>query len=146
VPAGVGTPRDLSDPAWQRSVSDAELVTVVRHGRKGMPALLPRIEESDARAIAAFVRLLSPGYEMYERYCTSCHGEDGRGGGGLVEAPAPTVVFDAAYFTRRDPEEVRAAVWHMIGQHKTAMPHLRDELDETTARTIVEYLKGADGP
>jgi mono/diheme cytochrome c family protein len=145
LPAGVRRPRDLSDPAYQSAVSDVDLASLVRHGRKGMPALTPRVSAEDAAALAAFVRLLSPGFESYSTYCAACHGEDGRGPGKLADAiRRPTVVFDRAYFSRRDPERLRAEVWHMVREEKPAMPHFRRLLDEAQARGIVEYLKRTD--
>jgi mono/diheme cytochrome c family protein len=142
LPSGVRSPRELSDPTFQRSIDDDELTTLVRHGRQGMPALTPRVSASDAQALTQFVRLLSPGYEMYSRYCTSCHGDDGHGAGSLAESISrPTVVFDRAYFARCDPECLRADVWHMLAEEKPAMPHYRILLDDAKARAIIEYLK-----
>ncbi len=141
-PAGVRTPRDLSDPAVQRSLSDRELVVLVRHGREGMPALIPRVPESAGPSLVAFVRLLSPGFVIYDTYCANCHGDDGRGvHTNGRELQAPKVVFDGAYFARRDPEELRGSVWHMIGEQQPKMPHHRWALDEAQARAIIEYLK-----
>jgi mono/diheme cytochrome c family protein len=141
-PPGVGSPRDLADPAVQRARDDDKLRAAVRHGDKGMPALVPRVSEADARALAAFVRLLSPGYERYTRYCSACHGDDGRGSGSLVEAQRlPTVVFDRAYFARHDPEQVRSAVWHMLDDKTPRMPHLRERLSAADAAAIVAYLR-----
>jgi mono/diheme cytochrome c family protein len=145
LPPGVRTPRDLADPAFQRGIDDAELRTVVRHGRRGMPALSPHWSDEDLRALVAFVRLLSPGYERYTRYCAACHGDDGRGSGSFAEVAVarPTVVFDRAYFARHDPEQVRAAVWHMVDQKKPSMPHFHSQLSDAQARAIVAYLKRA---
>lgn len=145
APPGVPWPRDLSDPTVQRTMSDEALLAAVRHGRAGMPAIVPRIDERDGRALAAFVRLLSPGFEQYTRYCAACHGDDGRGDGGLdALSYRPPVVFDRAYFVRRNPEEVRQAVWHMVQREKPAMPHLRTRLGEHDARAVIEYLKSLD--
>jgi len=142
LPPGVRAPRDLSDPAFQRSIKDEELSTLVRHGRKGMPALTPRVTETDAQALTRFVRVLSPGFELYSRYCAACHGDDGRGEDGLAETLSrPSVVFDEAYFVRRDPERLRASVWHMLAEEKPVMPHYRHILNDTKARAIIEYLK-----
>lgn len=135
-------PRDLGDPAFQRAVSDVELKTLILHGTGGMPALEPPVQTSELPALVAFVRLLSPGYTLYDRYCTVCHGEDGRGTGSFAEeAQHPTVVFDRAYFQRRDPEQVRAAIWHMLDTKRPAMPHFRSTLTEAEARAIIVYLQ-----
>jgi mono/diheme cytochrome c family protein len=142
LPAGVQRPRDLSDPSYQSGVSDAQLTEAVRHGRKGMPGLMPRVSAGDARALAVYVRLLSPGYELYSQYCTACHGDDGRGNGNLAEEiHRPAVVFDRDYFTRVDPERLRTNVWHMVRDEKPMMPHFRVLLSEAQARAIVEYLQ-----
>lgn len=143
VPHGARPPRDLGDPAFQRAMTDAELAIVVRHGRRGMPAVGP-IDAQEVPALIAFVRLLSPGYALYDGYCASCHGDDGRGAGSFVEADErPTVVFDRAYFRRRDPEQVRAAIWHMLDTKRPAMPHFRSILTEAEARAVITYLKHA---
>jgi mono/diheme cytochrome c family protein len=145
LPPGVQRPRDLSDPAYQRSVNDKNLSDLVRHGREHMPALVPRISEPEARQLGAFVRLLSPGYTLYATYCAVCHGEDGKGNPELtVITQRPTIPLDAAYFKRRDAEQLRAAVWHMLGDAKPAMPHYRALLSEEKARAIVEYLQSTE--
>jgi len=142
LPAGVRAPRDLSDPDVQRSINDRDLVTLVRHGRKEMPALTPRIKEEEAKGLAPFVRLLSPGFEVYTRYCASCHGDDGHGAGSLAEElQRPSVVFDRAYFKHHDAEQLRTSVWHMVGEATPQMPHYRAVLQPAQARAIVEYLK-----
>jgi len=142
-PAGVRAPRDLASADFQRSWNDAELLVVVRHGRAGMPALVPRLPESDGPPLAAFVRLLSPGFELYQRHCARCHGDDGRGTG---EVPAgmgqPTVVFDEAYFRGHDGEALQVSVFHMVEEKKPLMPHYRRVLDEGQAGAIVDYLRG----
>ena len=54
LPAGVKAPRDLGDPAYQAAVSDGDLRELVRHGRKEMPALVPRVSREQARQLTAF--------------------------------------------------------------------------------------------
>jgi mono/diheme cytochrome c family protein len=143
LPAGVRRPRSLSDPLFQRGMSDADMMIAVRHGRAGMPALTPRLSEEQARRVTAFVRLLSPGYATYSSYCAACHGDHGVGTGSFAESyAAPTVIFDTAYFKRNDPEALRTSAWHMVQRHKPSMPHFRGTLTEAEARAIVEYLRG----
>jgi mono/diheme cytochrome c family protein len=140
-PPGVGPPRDLSEPDFQAGMSDIALMDRVRHGRRGMPAIPPLRDAAQLRAVVAYVRLLSPGLALYDRYCASCHGADGRGDQVIEPWLAPRVVFDQAYFVRTDPEALRTRVWHMLSEHKPAMPHFRGRLDEKSARAIVDYLK-----
>jgi mono/diheme cytochrome c family protein len=141
-PPGVRAPRDFSDPAFQQATSDADLISAVRHGRAGMPALTPRVTEQEARQVSAFVRLFSPGYTTYSQYCAGCHGDHGIGAGSFAETPpAPTVVFDRAYFARHDPEALRAKVWHMLDAHQPSMPHFRSVISAAQAQAIIHYLK-----
>jgi mono/diheme cytochrome c family protein len=147
LPPGVHAPRDFTDPAFQRTVSDAELLTAVRHGRAGKPALTPRVSEAQARQLAAFVRLLSPGFTTYSQYCANCHGEHGIGSGSFGESSMqPTAIFDRAYFARHDAEALRGKVWHMLEEHQPSMPHFRGTLSESEVRAIVEYLRARSAP
>lgn len=142
LPPGVRVPRDLSDPKVQGSIRDSQLITLVRHGRKGMPALTPRVPEAEGPPLAAFVRLLSPGFALYERYCANCHGDDGHpvsSAGEVMHFPA--VVFDRAYLAAHDAEALRAKVWHMLAEQKPAMPHYRWMLDDAQVGGIIDYLK-----
>lgn len=147
LPPGVRPPRDLADPAYQRSLSADELVVVVQHGRAGMPALTPRLSEEEAREVAAYVRLFSPGFQTYTQYCADCHGDHGVPEGSFGEAhAAPTAVFDRAYFARHDPDTLRTSVWHMLDAHEPSMPHFRGTLRDRDARVIVEYLRKSCSP
>ncbi len=144
LPSGARSARDLSDPAVNREITEARLTELVRHGWRGMPALDPNMNAREIPALLAFVRLLSPGYALYDRYCAGCHGDDGRGTGSFAEeAERPTVQFDRDYFRHRDPEQVRAAIWHMVATTRPAMPHFRHKLSADEARAVVLYLKRA---
>lgn len=144
LPPGARAPRDLSDPTFQASLSEKDLAALASHGRGGMPAIGPPVTGGELTALVAFVRLLSPGYALYDRYCASCHGDDGRGTGSLAEeGERPSVVFDRAYFRRRDPEQVRTAVWHMLATKRPSMPHFRRVLTPAEVRAIIAYLKRA---
>jgi mono/diheme cytochrome c family protein len=143
-PPGVRPPRALGEPGFQTSVSDAALIDAIRHGRKGMPAPKPQLTADEVDLVARFIRFLSPGFEIYSQYCAACHGDDGRGAPTLDPSP-PTVPFDAAYFARQHPEDLRRSVWHMMDAHQPSMPHLRWTLTDGQARAIIEYLRST-GP
>lgn len=145
LPDGVQTaPRDLRQPVFQRSLSDAELAKAVRHGVRGMPAMVPALSDEQAEHLVSFVRILSPGFEIYSFYCAGCHGDDGRGRGILLRDDEEVdVVFDRPYLSGKDPDALRAAVWHMMDQGGGGMPHLEHSLDADTVRQIVKYLQGA---
>jgi mono/diheme cytochrome c family protein len=147
LPRGTRRPRDLSDLTFQRATSDAEMVTAVRHGREGMPGLTPRLSQEQARQVAAFVRLLSPGYVTYSAYCAACHGDHGVGSGSFAESyAAPTAIFDRAYFARHDGEALRVSAWHMLRAHKPSMPHFRATLNDAQARALADYLQHPSTP
>src|SRR5262249_44360344 len=115
LPAGVRRPRDLGDPAFQRSASDDEMLVAVQHRRAGMPALTPPLTDEQARQVLAFMRVLSPGYATYTTYCAQCHGDHGIGVGSFGETyAAPTVIFDKSYFARQSGEDIRRSIWHML--------------------------------
>jgi mono/diheme cytochrome c family protein len=143
LPLGVATPpRDLSDPAWQRATSDATLVDRFRRGHRAMPAVPSFDDLADRDAVVSFVRVLSPGYEHYSRFCASCHGDDGRGPGvDWASARRPTVVFDRAYFAKKDPEALRKDAWHMLRGGDPQMPHMSRVLRPSDVRTILDYLR-----
>lgn len=147
LPPGVTRPADLTAATLVAVRAPPALLALVRRGHERMPALVPRLPEADGPALAAFLRLLSPGFESWDRNCTACHGDDGRGEGRLAEALGmPPVAFDATYFRTHDPEQVRAAIWHMLARQKPTMPHFRWTLTEAQAAAIVAYLQRTEAP
>lgn len=143
---GPRVPRDLSDPAMRASMEPDALLDAVRHGRKGMPALTPRVSIEDGRQILAFFELLSPGFRIYSSVCASCHADDGRGVHSLGEVlgeelALPAVIFDQQFFAQRSAEQLRLAVSHMLTDHRPQMPHFRYVLTQPQLEAIIEYLK-----
>ena len=135
-------PRDLSDPDYQRRTPDATILEQARHGFRGMPAVEGLDVDENRDALVAYVRLLSPGYEHYSRFCAGCHGDDGRGPGvDWASAPRPHVVFDEAYFAKKDQELLRRQIWHMLDDHQPQMPHMSRVLTPRDVRAILGYLR-----
>jgi mono/diheme cytochrome c family protein len=145
LPPGVQRmPRDLRSPAFQASVNDAQLLEAIEHGRAGMPALVPRLGDTESAQVLAFVRLLSPGFETYSFYCAGCHGDDGRGRGIMLgEGRRPDIIFDRAFFGETDPEELRMRVWHMMDAGGGGMPHFDKSLTDAQLKAIFAYLRSA---
>ena len=136
-------PLDLADPSLQRRLDDEAIRRLIRHGHAGMkpPALTP-VQQRD---LLAFVRVLSPGYIRYFRYCAPCHGGDGHPPAELPpDVKRPTVTFDAAYFATVDQRDLETAVWHMVDVRTPRMPHMGAMLEEDQVRAIVEWLKRDD--
>lgn len=141
VAPGGEAPRTLSDPRFQAAVDDRALESAVRHGRPGMPRLAADVSPADAQALVAYVRLLSPGYEAYERYCAGCHGEEGvPSAGARGGRHPPPLKFDRGYAAMHGAQDVRAKVWHMLGDPTPEMPHFRGELSEADAAAIASFL------
>ncbi len=143
--AGGGpVPADLADRAVQDAISDVGIANVAHHGHRGMPAVHGLERDADSKAVVAYVRLLSPGFALYARYCAGCHGDDGRADT-LVEpgGNVPIVPFDARWLARQDPDALRAKVWHMLAAQRPAMPHYRTRLTHAQAHAILEYLRNA---
>jgi mono/diheme cytochrome c family protein len=88
----------------------------------------------------SFVRLLSPGYELYYRYCVSCHGPHGRSGE-TKAGGRPRFVFDERYFRSLYAEELRERIWHMLRGVKPEMPHFEATLTAGDVRAILAYLR-----
>lgn len=58
--ASIKTP-DFTDPKWQASVKDQELVEVIKNGKKGthMPAFAEKLGEDEIRAVVGYVRSMN---------------------------------------------------------------------------------------
>jgi mono/diheme cytochrome c family protein len=134
---------DLADPSLQRRLDDDAILRLVRRGHGGMEP--PDLSTAQERDLLAFVRVLSPGFIRYTRYCAPCHGDDGHAAAALpADVKRPTVTFDAAYFAVVDPRDLETAVWHMTDTQTPRMPHMGATLDEGEVRAIVEWLKRED--
>ena len=136
---GTPQPRALADPAFHAATNETALLAAVRHARAGMPAPPEPIDGDDARALAAYVRMLSPGYETYERLCAACHGEEGTRGAPVAGGVPPA--FDRAYMATHDTAALRAGVWHMLDDERPVMPHFHGVLGEAQARAIASFLR-----
>jgi len=142
-------PRDLSAPEFQRRISDAELLAVITDGKGLMPGSGAIMTTAQLQDVLAFVRVLSPGFELYDRFCAGCHGADGHPPVLTMEESEddslaeemPTVVLHQAYFRMRSEEQVRGSVRHMLQQSRGLMPHFAGEISKDDVRHILGYLK-----
>jgi mono/diheme cytochrome c family protein len=135
-------PRNLADPAFQTAVTDKELRVLAMHGKAAMPALVPRLRKHEVGPLVSFIRLLSPGYEIYSRYCEACHGMQGRGAEGpFTELGTPHFAFDANYFATHDKDQILGATWHMLRDAKPQMPHFNHTLSQADLKAILNYLR-----
>lgn len=141
-------PRDLSAPSYQSQMTDEALLRIISDGKGAMPGAADILSPQELRTVITFVRLLSPGYELYDRFCTACHGPEGRApatapqdsfGFDLVFPEMPT--FDQTYFRTHTDEQIRAQIQHMRKKHRTVMPHFAGELSADDMSQILTYLR-----
>src|SRR5262249_3974356 len=96
-------PRDLTAPAYQEQIGDEELLRIITDGKGAMPGAADVLTAHEVRAVIAFLRVSSPGYELYNRFRAYCHGFEGHPpasgpenlGSARVEHAIPT--FDDRY-------------------------------------------------
>jgi mono/diheme cytochrome c family protein len=151
-PALSPRPRDLSDPSYQQQVSDEEVLRIISEGRGAMPGAAEVTSIEERRAVITFIRLLSPGYELYDRFCEVCHGAAGIPPEvaqqelfgellGNTASPAKMPVFNKKYVQAHTDEQLRGWVRHMLKQHRTVMPHFGGDLNAEDVRQILSYLR-----
>jgi mono/diheme cytochrome c family protein len=108
------------------------------------------MDTEDLQVVLAYVRVLSPGHELYTRFCAVCHGADGHppemdteaiGEAEAMPEELPQVTFNLAYFRTHSEEQVRLGVQHMLQQSRAIMPHFNGELSKEEVREILTYLR-----
>ena len=55
----LGTP-DFTDPEWQASVTDEQLIASVTDGKKKMPKQEEKLSPEEIKALVKYVRMLAP--------------------------------------------------------------------------------------
>ena len=139
---------DLSASNFQNERSDEELLQIIATGKNAMPGTEDVLNPEQIKAVVKFVRLLSPGYESYDRYCAACHGSDG--------FPAQFVIFDEeknigyertniaafddAYLKSHTDNQLRPRVQHLLENTSATMPHFAGDLNPDQVRQIFRYL------
>lgn len=136
-------------PDFQKARGDAELLAVAQgQGHPAMPGFTPLTNEDEARALLAYLRVLSNGFAWYSLWCAGCHGDEGRGDGPLATGiDKPTVAFDRAYLSAQSPADLRRKAMHVFNDIEPATPHFQRNLSEGQARAVlmaVRMLQTAD--
>jgi mono/diheme cytochrome c family protein len=143
-------PRDLSSAVYQSQVSDADVWHAVADGKGAMPGVGDLMDAEQLRAVVAYVRVFSPGYELYTRFCAVCHGADGHppemdtdaiGEAEAMPEVLPQVVFNHSYVRLHSEAQVRRNVQHMLQGSRAIMPHFDRELSQAQVQAILSYLR-----
>jgi hypothetical protein len=99
-------PRDLTDPKWQASVTDEELLTVIQKGKEKMPGF--SLPDTVAHNLVKLVRLLNA-----DRLRGAATGQSGKpttpaaddGAGGSPNAPHEPAADDGVGGSANAPSE-----------------------------------------
>ena len=137
-PAGPQPP-----PDFQKAQGDAELLRIARgEGHPAMPGFTPVATEQDARALLAYLRILSNGFAWYSLWCAGCHGDEGRGDGPLATGiDQPHVAFDRAYLAAQSPGDLRRKAMHLFTDVEAATPHFQRDLTQGQARAVLAAVR-----
>ena len=141
-------PRNLLAPSYQQQISDELLFQRISDGHGAMPGTADVLSVNDRRAIVSFVRLLTTGYENYDRYCVGCHGNRGRPPSpeilellGQADTWEPPPSFDQEFFRARTDDQLRQGVRRMLTLNRAPMPHFAGELTADEVRQVLSYLR-----
>jgi mono/diheme cytochrome c family protein len=143
--------RDLSSSVYQSQVSETDLRRIIADGKGAMPGVGDLMDAEQQQEVVAYVRVLSPGHELYTRFCAVCHGIDGHppemdteaiGEAEAMPEELPQMAFNQAYFHTHSEEQVRSGVQHMLQQSQAIMPHFNGELSHEQVGEILSYLRG----
>ncbi len=140
---------DLSASDYQRQHSDNELQQIIAKGKNAMPGTEDILDPKDIDNVVAFVRLLSPGYVKYDRFCVGCHGPNGSPVDYIIlNREEDLAVYDdidipalnGAYLEAHNEQQLRKSIQHMLEANSATMPHFSEELKPSEVREIFRYL------
>jgi mono/diheme cytochrome c family protein len=129
-----GSNSTVDDRRFASVADDRELARLARHDAPGMPAMQPPLDGAQSKNVASFLRLLSPGWALYERHCVACHGPHGR---------TEWLTFDDRYFRKLAEGELRERIWYMLRGLQESMPHFEGKLSHAEVEDILAYLRSA---
>lgn len=139
--------RDLTTPAYQEQIDNEELQRIIADGKGAMPGAGDILTRHEVQAVIAFLRVLSPGYELYNRFCVYCHGAQGLPSAldpqSADTSPSEKAIpaLDQTYLRTHTREQVRMGIQHMRKQSRPAMPHFAGDLSTDEVSDIVIYLR-----
>jgi len=137
-PTGPQPPPDV-----QKAHGDAELLRIARgEGHPVMPGFAAVANEEEARALLAYLRILSNGFSWYSLWCAGCHGDEGRGDGMLATGvDRPGVALDRAYLSAQSPADLRRKAMHLFSDAEPAAPHFQRDLSDGQTRAVLAAVR-----
>jgi mono/diheme cytochrome c family protein len=131
-------------PDFQKAVGDEELLRAAGGAHVALPGFAPVMDDGDAKALLAYLRLLSPGFARYSVWCAPCHGDGGAGDGVFAtDVDKPNVALDRAYLKSQTPSELRRKILHVVTQDEAALPHYQRQVSINQAHAIVAALRAS---
>lgn len=156
------TPADLSTTV--RSRSDTILTKIIKGGKQtitgrdrhnvlssAMPEWGQVFSGEEIRALISYLRFLSRakhplmgdpevGYQLYQRYCQVCHGEEGDGDGIMTQliGMMPTDHTNPNETNRFSNEELMQSILNGKGRF---MPAWKGVLSRTDVEALVSYIR-----
>ena len=140
---------DLRTSDFQNQYTDEELLQIITNGKNAMPGMKEILHPVEINNVIAFLRLLSPGYESYDRFCAACHEENGdptqleslEEESEFEYAKTDIPVFDEDYLNSLTDTQLMPKIQHMLKENSTRMPHFDDDLKPDEVRLIYRYLR-----
>ena len=157
-------PADLTDNARLSKMSDRELFMIIEgtapHGEVSseMPKWGLAIPHTQISSLVSYVRYLhssrhpvsgnpQQGKQIYNNYCTVCHGSDGKGKGTITRL-----------YNMEPADHTNASVMNLISNKKmysvisdgttgaSLMPGWKDTLSESEIRDVISYIRLISAP
>ena len=132
------------------AMNDADLAAIAKYLKSLSPSLDRRqsvvVEDTRTEADLAAHRTDATGAATYVRQCASCHGVDGKGGGGLPPLAGNAAVLDP------DPASLinivlngAPALEMGAGEYGEAMPQFRSFLKDNEIADAITFIRSAWG-
>jgi mono/diheme cytochrome c family protein len=153
---------DFADPNWEATHTKAELTKIILHGKGAMPAFQGDLRGHTPAELVDFLREFSgksrsgaskgaaasadpahpggspmPVAQFYQRYCSNCHGAEGKNPKLARIFPKLPDFADPNW----EATHTRAELTRVILHGKGAMPAFKGDLRGHTPGEVIDYLR-----
>ncbi len=152
-------PADLTNNARLEQMSDRELFRIIEgtapHGQvsKDMPKWGLALPQTQIRSLVAYIRYLHSskhpvsgnpqmGKQVYDNYCTLCHGPGGKGKGTITKVydMEPADHTNASSMNRISNKKMHSIISNG-GAAKSLMPGWKDILSDKEIEDVISYIR-----